>query len=209
MILALFLSCAAAPMGTNPPRGGIPPGTYIGNVLFTLTHEWNVTSPGVAQNTYSLVIEGKAAIRFTVNGDGSFQGFTLASPSISYTVDAQAVVEGDSPCKGYITRGGGIGSMSAPPALGSDHLYLPSVKIRSGEVWGGVQPLGDCGPAPSQAAMIEAVAWDIDSMPDSQWDFTTDSRFTTKLAGTCKSQAWTFIGRSMSCYWQATRLPAR
>jgi hypothetical protein len=213
MVVAL---AAGSPVRASAGLSGIPPGDYAGVVIFTLVHSWDLRSPTFPVNNYSLIIDGKGSIRFTAHSDGSFSQLSLTVPSISYVVTGQEVFgpDTDGPCKGFSELGGGIGSISAPPGLIpsgtiAGELYTPAVKLNPGETWGEIQSDGDCSAQVAVGAFIEAIKYDIDSMPADRWDFTTDSRFTTKLAGTCTTELWLIAQRSMTCFWQAFRIPSR
>jgi hypothetical protein len=208
-MMVCALTVGTSPVHASSSLEGIPPGNYSGVVFFTLTHSWTLTSAIMPVNDYSLVIDGRGSLRFTVRSDGSFSAMGLTIPSFSYVMAGQEVIKTDQPCKGFTSRGGGIGNAVAPPNLIAAQLFWPSVKLHSGEPWGDIQEDGDCGGMVDTGTLLESIKWDIESMPADRWDFTTDSRFTTKLAGTCTTELWQTPNRSITCYWQAFRIPSR
>jgi hypothetical protein len=213
-IMILSLTASGFPTPDKQNLDKFASGTYTGTFFFSFKHSFNQSSEAVEINYYDLESgygNPMGNIKFSVGKDGVIRNVRIKINPFHYNIVSTLIAKTELSCKGYNASGVGFGwasvsaTASKPPSLVPNTIQSPDIKLKSGGVVGFTSAIGDCGGNPPADSFINAIRYDIDSLPATPWDFTPTVIDKKWAAGTCTTWVWQTPDRSFECYWQVFR----
>lgn len=207
--IVFFLAIPGAPAKASEYR--FTSGDWWGTFIFSFSHIYNAASPeeGVVYNDYSLESEKAiGSLAFTVSTDGTIAWSVVRFPRIEYYMFSRQLVSYEVPCQGFAAVGGGVARISTTSSgvlqrMTTDGLFTSPISIEGGLPFVEYTGVGSCNRKEVVPVLIESIQWDLASMIASPWAFQADSITDNKVSGTCSTEPWTTIDRSLECTWQA------